>query len=225
MELLYQTCQSGSLNFLVIPTVVLLQHHYHFRIYTLHMVLAFIETALINYAVQYKFCIQHQLMHEIKALYAMTHVEHHICKGIHPTTSAVGVWESWTSGIGIGFATLVGLGPIPFLSLQMIYVGANLVVHTMWPVPSLLQWHTLHHTVLADVYNVNIPSRHDREHSKAVAKLDEKLRQISPFVRYEFLSDLVALGFMVVLGAIFHYGFGVGVSRVDWYNRTEFEYY
>lgn len=110
----------------------------------------------------------------------------------------------------------IGLGTIPWGMLQMVYAGANIVVHTMWPSQYLLQWHTLHHTILSDIYNVNIPSPYDMAHSKSVAKLQDKLKEASPFVRYETLSDIVAFALIAVGALIFHYGFGIGAGHVDW---------
>jgi len=95
MELMYQTAQSGGFNFSMIPIVLALQNIVGFRVNCIHFLFAAAEIGLINYSVQYKFCVMHQLMHEVKPLYAMTHIEHHICKSIHPTSSATGLWENW----------------------------------------------------------------------------------------------------------------------------------
>jgi hypothetical protein len=86
----------------------------------------------------------------------------------------------------------------------------------MWPSEKLLQWHTLHHTLLVDIYNVNVPSPYDREHSAAVKKYQSKLEEVSPFVRYEALSDLASFALMGVVGVIFHYVLGIGIGHVDW---------
>ena len=98
--------------------------------------------------------------------------------------------------------------------------GVNLVVNTLWPHRRFLQWHTLHHTVLADVYNLNIPSPFDKEHSKWVSKLQQRLETISPFVRYEALSDGFAFGLVLILGVLLHYGLGIGMFLVDWSKHT-----
>lgn len=214
MELLYQSCQ-GCSSIWMIPILVMLQDYCGFRVHFLHMVFAAIEVALANYVVSLKFCITHQMMHEIQPLYAMTHVEHHVCKGVHPTTPAVGLWENWVNGGTIFFTIQFGVAPIPYALLQTIYMGANVVVHTMWPSPKLLQWHTMHHTICADVYNVNIPGPYDKEHSKCVAKLQSKLQQVSPFVRYEPLSDVAAACFIIAASVILHYGFGLGIGYVN----------
>jgi hypothetical protein len=175
VELVYQTSQSSSYLFLVTALFMILQN-WGFRFHLIHFMLATIETLLINQAVQFKFCILHQLMHEIRPLYAMTHIEHHICKGIHPTSSAAGLWEFWLAGQGI-FFMVQAFTALPFVIFQSIYAGANVVVHTMWPSEKLMQWHTLHHTLLVDVYNVNVPSPYDREHSAAVKKYQKSLRK------------------------------------------------
>jgi len=97
---------------------------------------------------------------------------------------------------------------------QMVYCGANLCVHTMWPHEKMLQWHTLHHTVLADIYNVNIPSELDKQRSRDFGKFNEALSVKSPFVRIPWLSDAAAGGFIVVFGVLFHYVLGWGVTHV-----------
>mmetsp|Transcript_36161 Transcript_36161/g.66342 ORF Transcript_36161/g.66342 Transcript_36161/m.66342 type:complete len:433 (+) Transcript_36161:169-1467(+) len=216
MELMYQAAQSGGFNFTMIPLALALQNMAGYRVNCIHFLFGAAEIVLANSSVQYKFCIMHQLMHEVKPLYAMTHVEHHICKSIHPTSSATGLWENWMMGQSPFIVSPIGLGPIPWSMLQMVYAGANIVVHTMWPSQYLLQWHTLHHTILSDVYNVNIPSPYDMEHSKSVAKLQDKLKEASLFIRYEALSDIAAFALIGVGALIFHYGFGIGASRVDW---------
>ena len=216
MELMYQTAQSGELIFTVVPFFLVLQNSAGFRVNCIHILFAAVEIGLINYTVQYKFCIMHQLMHEIKPLYTMTHIEHHICKSIHPTSPSTGLWENWMMGQAPLITTSITLATTPWTLLQIIYSGANIVVHTMWPSKYLLQWHTLHHTILSDVYNVNIPSPYDREHSKSVEKLQDKLKEVSPFVRYEALSDIAAFALMVIGALILHYGFGIGAWQVDW---------
>lgn len=216
MELMYQSAQSGQLIFTVTPILVALHNYAGFRVHCIHFIIAAIEIGLINYTVQFKFCILHQLMHEVKPLYAMTHIEHHICKSIHPTTSSTGLWENWVMGQSPLITTVIGLGATPWALLQIVYSGANPMVHTMWPSKTLLQWHTLHHTVLSDVYNVNIPSPYDWEHSKSVQKLKDRLSAVSVFVRYEALSDAVAFLLMGVIGLMFHYGLGIGAGHADW---------
>jgi hypothetical protein len=214
VELVYQTSQSSILIFSITAVIVNLQN-WGFRLHLIHFMLATIEMLLINKVVQFKFCILHQLMHDIRPLYAMTHIEHHICRGIHPTSSAAGLWEFWLGGQGI-FFTVQAFFSVPFVIFQGVYSGANVVVHTMWPSEKLMQWHTLHHTILADVYNVNVPSPYDREHSEAVKKYQSKLEGVSPFVRYEALSDLASFALMGVVGVFFHYVLGIGIGHVDW---------
>ena len=140
MEVVYQASLSASLSWPQTPIVVLLTNKFGFCVYPIHMAFAIIEVLLVNYAVQLKFCSNHQLMHDIKPLYHITHIEHHICKGIYPTTPGVGLWEQWCSGPANLFCDFIGMNSIPFLHLHMGNTGANLVIHTMWPHPKLLQW-------------------------------------------------------------------------------------
>merc|ERR1712232_1448484 len=141
-----------------------------------------LEVLLVNQLTQYKFAMLHKLAHDIQPLYRMVHLEHHICKGIYPNTSSAGLWEFWLLGGTITF----GMLPIvhfPYLHFTMIYFGANVLVHTMWPSRRWVQWHTLHHIVLSDVYNVNIPSEHDKLFSKDVKKYEAALAKESLFVQ------------------------------------------
>uniref|UniRef100_A0A7S3PKE1 Fatty acid hydroxylase domain-containing protein n=1 Tax=Aplanochytrium stocchinoi TaxID=215587 RepID=A0A7S3PKE1_9STRA len=141
----------------------------------------------------------------------MSHIEHHICKGVYPTTSAAGLWEFYLMGHSITFQFF--LYGYPYVAFQMIYTGANIVVHTMWPHAYLLQWHTLHHTVLADVYNVNIPSDYDVHFSKDFKKYDAVLSETSLFVRYKWLSDAFA-GLLMPLGVGVYHMMGWGLQHV-----------
>eukprot|EP01083_Nonionella_stella_P109442 319139_1 len=86
----------------------------------------------------------------------------------------------------------------------------------MWPSKYWVQYHTLHHIILADIYNANIPSSYDYKNSKTVKQYDEKLKAISPFVKYPALSDCVGLALVIICGTIMHQGFGIGVTRIDW---------
>ena len=76
----------------------------------------------------------------------------------------------------------------------------------------------------ADVYNLNIPSPFDKEHSKLVSKLQTRLEKISPFVRYEALSDGFAFALVLLFGLILHYGLGIGVCAADWSKHMTIEY-
>lgn len=225
MELLYQTSHGQSLLFTITPLFVLLQKYCNFRLNPLHMIISALEMVLLNYATTVKFCVLHQLFHKIPPLYQLTHIEHHICKGIHPTTSAMGLWEPWAMGQSALLTLGVGNNPIPYMILQSVYMGANIVVHTMWPSNQMLQYHTLHHTVLADIYNVNIPSPYDVQHSEMVPKIHSRLQELSPFVRYEALSDVLAFAVVGLSAMVMHYGFEMGMGHVDWTNRADWEYY
>jgi len=167
----------------------------------------------VNQLTQYKFAMLHKLAHDIQPLYRMVHLEHHICKGIYPNTSSAGLWEFWLLGGTITF----GMLPIvhfPYLHFTMIYFGANVLVHTMWPSRRWVQWHTLHHIVLSDVYNVNIPSEHDKLFSKDVKKYEAALAKESLFVQLPWLSDAVAAALMGVAMVCFHYSLGWSLFAV-----------
>ncbi|KAL7538871.1 hypothetical protein ACHAWF_006236 [Thalassiosira exigua] len=224
MEILYQTGQSGTIIFGHTPLLVLLMNNFGFRVYVMHIVFATLEILLLNYAVQYKFCIMHKLMHSIRPLYNMAHIEHHICKGVYPTTTGVGLWEFWCSGQSNMLCTPFGMAPIPYLSLQSVFMGVNLVVHTMWPARCLLQWHTLHHVVLADIYNLNVPSPYDKQKSKSFSELHSKLSSMSPFIRYEALSDVTGFALFVFVSAVVHFGFDAGMFQADWVKHTDLQY-
>ena len=214
VELLYQTCHSACGLFFSTALVVV-QVNAGFPIHLIHLILATAEILLFNQSVQLKFCILHQIMHEIKPLYNMVHIEHHICKGVHPTSMTTGLWESWMSG-GTNLIMAHFLFYLPYLLVQSVFTGPNLIAHTMWPRKDLLQWHTLHHTILADIYSVNIPSPYDRECSETVKKYSKELEAVSPFIRNENLSDIAAFALMILIGLFFHYALGLGIGHVDW---------
>jgi len=211
LELMYTTCQSTAIFQFNTPVVVIMGLcGYPFRI--VHIFLGLLEFVFINYTVQFKFCALHQAAHDIRPLYNMIHLEHHICKGIHPTTSTVGLWEFFAFMGGDYFT--MALGSIPYVLLQTQYLGANILVHTMWPSKKMLQWHILHHTVLADIYNVNVPSPRDMARSKDLKKYLPQLETDSPLIRVGWISDAIGLAMMIVGGLFLHYGLGWGVFRV-----------
>jgi len=212
LELVYQASHGTAFLFFAVPCA-LLYEILGAPLHVVHFLMFGVELVFINFVTQYKFCIIHQLMHDIQPLYVMAHVEHHICKTIHPVSSAVGLWEPLVEGGGPLFGG-VGLNACPYFSLQLVYTGANLVTHTMWPAKCLVQWHTLHHVALADLYNVNIPSARDEEHSEYFAKFNEPLKAQSPFVRIEWLSDVTAFVFAAAAGVFAHYALGVGIAQV-----------
>ncbi len=63
------------------------------------------------------------------------------------------------------------------------------------------------------MYGSNIPTSEDRKNSKIYMKYAEKLESISPFIKYDWLSDVVGMLYMVVGGLILHFGFGTGVIK------------
>jgi len=212
MEIMYMGSSSMAVVGLVGP-IFLLQANFGFPFHKVHLFFGAFEILFINQIAKYKFQLLHKLSHDIKPLYHMVHLEHHICKGIYPNSSAAGMWEFWMLGGSFGF---VGhcLHCLPYVSFTMIYGGANILVHTMWPWKSWAQWHTLHHIVLADVFSVNAPSNHDKAFSKDVAKYADKLCAVSPFVRYEWLTDVASFGFMLVSAVLLHYGLGWSIVAV-----------
>ena len=224
MELMFNSVQSTSVIFTATPLLLALQNMAAYRVYSIHILIAVLEITFINFLTKYKFCILHQLMHEVKPLYAMSHVEHHICKSIYPTSATIGLWEILLLGLSPPITTAIGLLTPPWIVLQTVFAGVSIVVHTMWPAKCLLQWHTLHHTILADVYNTNIPSPYDKQYSKSVEKLQSQLERTSPFIRYEAISDIAAFGFMVAIALLLHYGFNTGIGQVDW-SKADWIYY
>ena len=94
LELLYMSSSSAHILLFQVP-LALAFPYVGLPFKAGHFALAAIELLLINQTTEYKFNILHRLFHEVPELYAMAHVEHHICRGIHPTTSAAGLWELW----------------------------------------------------------------------------------------------------------------------------------
>mmetsp|Transcript_22258 Transcript_22258/g.29660 ORF Transcript_22258/g.29660 Transcript_22258/m.29660 type:complete len:428 (-) Transcript_22258:527-1810(-) len=209
LEIVYQASHGCAALFFSAPCAMLYETC-GVPLHVIHYLAFGLELVFINSVTQYKFCVLHQLMHDIRPLYHMAHIEHHICKTIHPVSSAVGLWETMVEGGG-PFLGGVGLSNIPYFFLQVIYTGANVVVHTMWPAKCLVQWHTLHHVVLADIFNVNIPSPRDEESSKYFARYNQTLEEMSVFVRLKWLSDVTAFAFVLAAGAFAHYVLGGGV--------------
>jgi len=212
LEIVYTGSSSMSVAGLIIPVVVL-QSKLGVPFHRVHVLVGALEILLVNQIAKYKFQMLHQLAHDIKPLYHMVHIEHHICKGIYPTTSAAGLWEFWMLSGSFGFFE-AAIRSLPYVHMNMIYGGANILVHTMWPWKSWAQWHTLHHVVLADVYSVNIPSDHDRAFSKDFARYHDTLCRVSPFVRHEWLSDATSAIFMIFSGLLLHYGLGWSIFAV-----------
>ena len=209
MEILYCAGHSNGVMMLTWPMALIQTNMgYPFRI--VHLIFGVCEILVINFTVQYKFTILHQLMHEIPSFYKMAHIEHHVTKGCYSNSSAAGLWEFWVFGGVIGWCGLA-VASTPFLLFQLVYLGANIVVHTMFPHERWLQWHTLHHTVHADIYAVNVPGPYDENFSRDFSKYNEKLLKTSPFVRHAWLSDLVAFLFFILGSAVLHCIFGVGL--------------
>ena len=215
MEVLYTTSQCGT--FLQMQTAfAVLQIRAGFPFHVVHLVSEVAQGLFANQAALLKFAWVHQLVHEIRPLHALVHVEHHICKGIYPNTPGLGLWEPFLLG-GSVFQSNV-MSAIPFLVFQILYCGVNIVIHTMWPAPALLQWHTSHHVVHADIYAGNVPSAYDERFSSDISKYKSSLEKVSPFIRVGWVSDAFAFGLIAVNALALHYVGGMGLGHV-WHER------
>lgn len=183
------------------------------RFLKLHYFCSMFEFAAVNFSLLLRYEPVHRLQHRVPPLYRMTHLEHHVCKSIHPNTSGSGTWEVGAAGGNPLFFGLYFHG-LPYVPFFIIYFGLNLFTHYMGARDSLVQWHTAHHLVLADIYGVNVPSGWDVEHSKDYQHLYPKLEKASLFVKHLWLSD--AVGGLVGMGmmAAFHYGLGWSLYNV-----------
>jgi len=154
-------------------------------------------------------------MIQVQPLYRLVHLEHHICKGVYPTTPAAGLWEVWMNGGTLFFCNT--LACVPYFFFHTNSCGSNVVAHSMWPHKSCIQWHTLHHVAHSDVYAINVPSDNDEKFSRDVKQYRERL-QCSPFIRYSFVSDLAGFAMIFVVGFTLHYC-GIGLFHV-WNERS-----
>ncbi|CAE7252642.1 unnamed protein product, partial [Symbiodinium pilosum] len=215
MEILYTTSQTAVVTQMQTALAVL-QLNYGYPYHFIHYFVVLVEHMFFHRMVELKFAWLHKLQHEVQPLYRLSHLEHHICKGTYPTTPAAGIWEVWLEGGTLFFCNSLAL--IPYSLFHAAYSGANVVVHTMWPFKSCVQWHTLHHVLHSDVYALNIPSKMDEQFSRDVKQYKDRL-QCSFFMRHENASDLAGFAMAFVIGVILHYGFGVGLFHV-WHERV-----
>ena len=214
MEILYTTSQLGvvlQLQTALAMIQVRLGFHFHF----IHFVAVIVEHIFFHYMAQFKFAWLHKLYHEVQPLYRLVHLEHHICKGVYPTTPAAGLWEVWMNGGTLFFCNT--LACVPYFFFHTNSCGSNVVAHSMWPHKSCIQWHTLHHVAHSDVYAINVPSDNDEKFSRDVKQYRERL-QCSPFIRYSFVSDLAGFAMIFVVGFALHYC-GIGLFHV-WNERS-----
>ena len=214
MEILYTTSQLGvvlQLQTALAMIQVRLGFHFHF----IHFVAVIVEHIFFHYMAQFKFAWLHKLYHEVQPLYRLVHLEHHICKGVYPTTPAAGLWEVWMNGGTLFFCNT--LACVPYFFFHTNSCGSNVVAHSMWPHKSCIQWHTLHHVAHSDVYAINVPSDNDEKFSRDVKQYRERL-QCSPFIRYSFVSDLAGFAMIFVVGFTLHYC-GIGLFHV-WNERS-----
>ena len=143
LEIVYQTSHAMSIFIITIP-LALIQIQLGLPFHIIHLLAEGVIMGSLNRIFRYKFSWQHQLAHQINPLYQMTHIEHHLCKGIYSTTSPAGLWEGWLQGGSHTFSNGL-IGTIPWAFFQGVFTGFNIVSHTMWPVQWLQQWHPLHH--------------------------------------------------------------------------------
>jgi len=130
------------------------------------------ELSLIPMTLEtFKFVPMHSLHHEVPEFNFVSHYEHHVCKGIYPSTSAAGNWEPILLGGDAGTFGLPVLMASPTLALTC-YLTVNLMVHTMLPLKRLLHYHVYHHLLTVDIYGGADPSSADDEFSKFL-KSDE----------------------------------------------------
>jgi hypothetical protein len=219
LECLFLVSQSSQVPVASTAGLLIFQNVFGLRLHLVHFIIAVSEIMCINYFATLKFDVLHEIMHKVQPLYQLTHVEHHICKGTFPCGQPAGLFETYYAA-GAPIFSAVFVYAIPYLFLQTVFCGVHCMVHTMWPHPKLLQYHTLHHTINADMYAANVPSSYDKANSRTFAQLHKKLCQTSPFCRYEPLSDMVGAVFMLLFGLFLHYGLETGITKMDW-SRVE----
>lgn len=190
LEAVYFTCTWSSMMQFSIPISVLIGNAgFHFHV--VHYMLGFLAGSCANTTLLFKFLPLHRLMHEVQPLYVMAHYEHHVCKSIHPTSSGQGLWENMIFAADQSPLAMPVLC-LPYFGIYMYVFGQNLMSHAMFPHRKLLQWHTLHHVVLADVFALNSPTGYDKRHSKAYIKYHAALEANSTFITHPWVSDAVA---------------------------------
>jgi hypothetical protein len=212
MELIYFTVLWPQHFQFMIPLGVILQQ-LGCRFLVLHFLLAMLEFTFINQFLLLKFEPMHMLMHRVSPLYRMTHYEHHICKSIHPTCGGAGTWELFAQG-GASFFSAIHFHSLPYVPFFMLYGGVSLIGHQMANSKYLVQWHTLHHIIEADIYAGNLPSKWDEKQSQDFRKFKKVLESASPMIKYTWLPDAMGgLCFLAVMTA-FHYGLGWSIVNV-----------
>ena len=103
---------------------------------------------------------------------------------------------------------------LPYFGIYLYVFGQNLMSHAMFPHAELLQWHTLHHVVLADVYALNSPTDYDKRHSNSYIKYHATLEASSTFIKYPWVSDAVAAALSFSTIFFFHRMYGWSVFAV-----------
>jgi hypothetical protein len=125
IEIIYQTAHAMSIFVITMPLAIL-QVRLGLPFHIIHLIGEACIMASLNRIFRYKFSWQHQLSHEIVPLYHMTHIEHHLCKGIFSTTSPAGLWEGWLQGGSHTFSNSL-IGTIPYALFQGVFTGFNIV--------------------------------------------------------------------------------------------------
>ena len=209
MEILYTTSHSASA--ILIQTIfAFLQIRAGLPFHGVHFVSELLLALFAHQSALIKFVWVHQLLHEIRPLYALAHAEHHVCKGIYPTSPGLALWETFVLGGSI-FCSSV-FASIPFLSFQLLYCGLNIVVHTMWPSRRWAQWHTSHHLAHSDIYAANVPSAFDERFSTDLKKFLGRMEKESPFVRTWWFSDAAGVALLASISLAMHYLGGIGIG-------------
>lgn len=172
LEILYT-----STSFSVFLTEILfmaLNHRLKIKVCLLYIVFGFLEFFFFfDHSVQFKFSPLHRIMHNIKYLYNLVHIEHHICKTIYPNTPGFGYFEFWFVGGGPGIVRSSIL--FPYLRWIYAYLGLNVFSGHCMLSKKFSSWHLFHHVILADIYGLNKPDNHDITYSNDYQKLRGKL--------------------------------------------------
>ena len=210
VEIAYTTSQLAACLQLQ-TALAMIQVGFGFPFHFIHFAAVITEHIFFHRMVQFKFAWLHKLFHEVQPLHRLVHLEHHICKGTYPTTPAAGLWEGWLCGGTLFFCNT--LACVPYLFFHAVSSGPNVVIHTMWPHKSCIQWHTLHHVANSDIYAANVPSENDKKFSRDVQKYKEKMK-CSVFTRYSSASDVAGFAMSLIVGVIVHYICGIGLFHI-----------
>jgi hypothetical protein len=214
LEILYFAAQTGAAFQFYIPFGALLTRmgtpirYVHLLFFTSDLVCS------QQFGAQFSFL--HQIMHEVTPLYSLMHAEHHEARGIYPNNNGSGLWEILLT-IPLFFFSLGAM--LPYGIATSLHCGVGTLAHTMWPWESMVQWHTMHHVIKADIYSAGVPTNGDMVKSKIYQNVGH-LQKISPFIRNGWLLDAVGFGMMVVANTVLYYTFGTTIFSV-WSQRIQ----